>query len=628
MANRYWVGGTGNWDGSDTSHWATASGGASGASVPTSADDVFFDSGSGAGTVTITGVTANALSITMTQAGITLLHNAGSTVAAAGAVTFTAGAINTNGQTCSWGRFTSTGTGSRTLTLGASSITITGTNAAPWNFQGSNVTFNAGTSTITTTYSFPNLTLGGFTYYNFSVTGLSGGSVTGSLAGGGVFNNLTITNGASKSLIQINSGTYTVNGTLTITGNSTVNRISLCVSAPGTPTIMNAAAVSLANVDFQDITAGGAAAPFTGTSLGDALGNTNITFDAPTTQTWQGASGGNWSDVTKWTSRVPLAQDDVIVSAAFSASQTITLDMRNLGRNIDFSGATGGVSLTLTSYPRLMGDLTLGAGVNSNINSNFQTITLMGRGSHTITCAGCSFSAGAGTGFIIAAPGGTYTMLDNLVMGTGFNVVAGTFNANNYNVTMFNFASTGSIARTIAMGSGTWSVAGVNASANWVISGTNVNVLASASTVAFTNVATLTRVFAGGGAAYNVLTYTVAGSTGTLLIQGSNTFHTINFSDASNARTLQFTSGTTTTITGSFNVFGTAGKLVTVSATTPGSAATLTKTSGTVSGDYLSIQDSTATGGAAWYAGSSSVNVSGNTGWIFSGPQNGWFSIL
>lgn len=51
MANRYWVGGTGTWDASSTTHWSASSGGASGASVPTSADDVYFDANSGGGTV-------------------------------------------------------------------------------------------------------------------------------------------------------------------------------------------------------------------------------------------------------------------------------------------------------------------------------------------------------------------------------------------------------------------------------------------------------------------------------------------------------------------------------------------------------------------------------------------------
>lgn len=48
MANRYWVGGSGTWSTTNTANWSATSGGAGGASVPTSVDDVFFDSGSNA----------------------------------------------------------------------------------------------------------------------------------------------------------------------------------------------------------------------------------------------------------------------------------------------------------------------------------------------------------------------------------------------------------------------------------------------------------------------------------------------------------------------------------------------------------------------------------------------------
>lgn len=50
MANRYWVGGAGSW--TDTARWSTTSGGAGGASVPGSSDDVYFDANSGSGAVT------------------------------------------------------------------------------------------------------------------------------------------------------------------------------------------------------------------------------------------------------------------------------------------------------------------------------------------------------------------------------------------------------------------------------------------------------------------------------------------------------------------------------------------------------------------------------------------------
>lgn len=57
MANRYWTGavggGTGTWDTTSTTNWSATSGGAGGASAPTSADSVFFDAGSGSGVCTL-----------------------------------------------------------------------------------------------------------------------------------------------------------------------------------------------------------------------------------------------------------------------------------------------------------------------------------------------------------------------------------------------------------------------------------------------------------------------------------------------------------------------------------------------------------------------------------------------
>ena len=54
MADRYWVGGTGTWDVSSTANWSATSGGAGGASAPTSADNVIFNSASNTAAATIT----------------------------------------------------------------------------------------------------------------------------------------------------------------------------------------------------------------------------------------------------------------------------------------------------------------------------------------------------------------------------------------------------------------------------------------------------------------------------------------------------------------------------------------------------------------------------------------------
>lgn len=55
MADRFWVGGSGAWDETNTANWSTTPGGAGGASVPTSADDAYFGVWSGTGVVSIGG---------------------------------------------------------------------------------------------------------------------------------------------------------------------------------------------------------------------------------------------------------------------------------------------------------------------------------------------------------------------------------------------------------------------------------------------------------------------------------------------------------------------------------------------------------------------------------------------
>ena len=62
---------------------------------------------------------------------------------------------------------------------------------------------------------------------------------------------------------------------------------------------------------------------------------------------------------------------------------------------------------------------------------------------------------------------------------------------------------------------------------------------------------------------------------------------------------------------------------ISVSASTGGSAWTLKCASGAVACNYMVLRDSTATGGAVFYAGSQTVNVSGNTGWTFSTDPGG-----
>lgn len=91
--------------------------------------------------------------------------------------------------------------------------------------------------------------------------------------------------------------------------------------------------------------------------------------------------------------------------------------------------------------------------------------------------------------------------------------------------------------------------------------------------------------------------------------------------------TIQFTASTTNTV-GSFVANTSTLKYLTSSIS--GTQATISQASGTVNASYLSIQDSNATGGATWNAltTNNNVNVSNNTGWIFTATVVNKFFLL
>ena len=125
MADRYWVGGTASWDGTAGVKWSTTSGGAGGASVPTSADDVFFDAAS-TGTCTISSGNTGAKSINFTGftgalAGTASITVSGSvTLSAVMTLTYT-GALRFNAS----GTLTSNGKALHLLYINGSGITVT-----------------------------------------------------------------------------------------------------------------------------------------------------------------------------------------------------------------------------------------------------------------------------------------------------------------------------------------------------------------------------------------------------------------------------------------------------------------------------------------------------------------------
>ena len=82
------------------------------------------------------------------------------------------------------------------------------------------------------------------------------------------------------------------------------------------------------------------------------------------------------------------------------------------------------------------------------------------------------------------------------------------------------------------------------------------------------------------------------------------------------------TAGETVTILTALNATGTSGNEIFIASDAPGTSFSFSKSSGTVSCDYLDLTDCHATGGAGFYAGTHSTNNGNNTGWNFTAPSS------
>lgn len=267
MANRFYVGGTADWNATAGSKWATTSGGAGGAAVPTTSDDVFFDAASGASVVTIK--TAQAQCKTLNFTGFTgtltfdgsascrvdgsLTFGSGMTLTSAnsffymgggtGTITFngkiplvmeidggaitagdnlsfgerltlSSGSFNANNMDITAGRITSSGTGTRTLTMGSGTWLLTGASGEAWDTSTvTNLTLNANTSTIKISSGPPVTFKGGGKTFNNYWNNIS----TVTISGSNTFNDFKINSGSVQYMTD--GSTQTVS-TITAIGTS------------------------------------------------------------------------------------------------------------------------------------------------------------------------------------------------------------------------------------------------------------------------------------------------------------------------------------------------------------------------------------------------------------------------
>ena len=669
MADRYWVGGTGSWD-ATTTNWSATNGGAGGASVPTASDDVFFTSlsnatayvctlttapvcrsvsvvGPAAGNVTIAGAvnwdvygsftlaatgvtftyTAAILNFKATTTGFTVTTNGsslngtfvnfqgvgggwtlGSAISHSNTLQILAGTVSTANFNITTNNIVISGALARTVNLGSSSVTC-----LSWNVTGSNTTVNAGTSTITVTSAVGTFFGGGLTYYN--VTKANNGFAIGD--GGNTFNALTnATVTVAGTFVCSFAGNQTI-GTLTINGSGTANgRASIQTTAAlaGTQVTLTVGTfVTNGRVDFRDINFAGAASPLTVATGGDCGNNTNITLATPKTVYWNLPTGGTGYNTTTaaWAltsggapsnANFPLPQDTAIFEdTGLNSGVSIAMaNSPNIG-TINTSTRTLPMTFSMTTFPsNIYGDLTLSSAVTITGTTGGFVFSGYNK-TQTITSSGATVEAGMTVNNLST----TTTLSGALTLGTTrtFTLTQGTLNLNAQTVTTGLFSSTGAGVRSVAFGGGTMAVSG----ATFTASGSNLTTSGSG-TISMTSASSKT--FAGGGFSYPTLNQ---GGAGALVITGANTF--ANMTNTVQPATITFPASTTTTVA-AFNVNGTAGNLVTLNSSTPGTRFTLFKTMSDVVSNYLSISDSRATLADTWYA-QNSTDGGNNIGWIF-----------
>lgn len=494
-------------------------------------------------------------------------------------------------------------------------------------------TASNGTLTITSSDRVRNLTFANVTYTVANTIVLIHGSVT--ILG----TTPTFTGGTNPWRFSATSGSHviTTNGksipfdiemngagsTLALGDNLTVDANRVFYLNNGTldlgTRILNSGQFRTSNTNVRQVTFGTGSRIIVNTigSTFTAQDSTNLTVTG-TDRIVEVRTTGGTGTVSGGTTASESALFDLVVSS----SATNTVQAQRYWRNITLQNGTYSYSSPSLGSERVYGNFTI-LGTSMTLPSGTTALTFAATsGTKTIQTSGKTIPFP----LTFDGVGGTWQLNDALTVSAGLvnTLTNGTFNANNFSVTMGSFASNNSNVRALQMGNATWTLS--DSSTFWNLATTTNMTLTrgTGASAAIVTTGTSAKTFQGGGLTYPRLTHS---SNSVLTIAGTNT----RFADITRgiaaATTFTFTAGQTF-LFDDWNLSGVSTGARTVVNSTSGTQHILSKSSGTISSDFLSITSSNATGGASWYAGTGSLNNSNNTGWIFTAPPQASGNML
>lgn len=737
-ANYYWVGNSGNWD--DLSHWATTSGGTvMHGQIPTALDDVFFDVNSfddigktvninaspalcrnmnWSGVINnpkVDGTTSNSLkvygSFTLSSGMVFAFKGVisfeatvtGKTIKTCGAkllndiyfngvgggwslsdslktmanIYFNYGSLNTNNYSVSTYAFRSIVPNPRSLSLGSSVLTVTGSGAGAFFIDFTNFAFNAGTSVIRFTNNYftstgitSNASASDITFYNVEFTGSNSvDSVNNNSGHAFIFNNVTfagngringnniyngtITFSSGKTYIMEAGSQQTINGDM-IAGGNCGSFITLNSSSAGVISSFSKSAgtINISNIFFRDIEAKGGAS-WNATSSVILSNTTGWNITSPNNPSsdyfWVGGSG-NWSDPSHWSlssggaanpyNCIPGIDNNVFFdSKSFTAAnQFVNIDVNTAYcHSMNWAGSAYSPALTgsVFSSLKIFGSLKLIAAMKLVFNGSIYFEA--SDNGNTIACAGNKFL----NSVYFNGDGGSWKLLDSLISTASLFHNFGNLNTNNKYLSVLSFNSNVKNNRSLSLGASLIDISGGNATAVY-IDFSNLNFNAGTSTVRFINnsvsfpgllsTAAMSDItfhniqFSGNYSSgsisnntgkqfiFNDVTFAGSGT-----ITGNNTFDGVLSLTA--GMTYSFQAVRTQTINGSLIASGNCGLNITIQSNLTGFAAILKRSSGIINTDNVSLKDITATGGATWNAFNSTV-ISNTSGWNVTAPAN------